>query len=189
MKRILFTVIAATAIMCLPCAGAALNGHGTAAETICDTTQTEKSEYDRLVEERAEADSKECQRVSRGAFFNKETILREGVSIVPHEGGPVIIYEENGKYGVAINRSDALVMYRPQFENVYNEDFYYSGCMVLLKKNGKWGAMNLDDTPGRKLTITVPFIYDRLTPFRNGKSTATFNGETFTIDKFGKRLD
>ena len=34
----------------------------------------------------------------------------------------------------------------------------------------------------------VPLIYDKMTPFKDGKSWVTLNGESFYIDEFGKRL-
>ena len=191
MKRIVIMVVAAIVIMWLPCTGATPNNDSTTAEMICDTTRTTESEYDRWIEEKAKAETKEYKYHKSGIIQKGSSILREGLEVIPPEGGRVVLFKMGGKIGVAFNRSDLFVLYEPQFEDAYNENFNKSGGMIILKRDGKWGALNTNDSrPGTGVAdVSVPFIYDRLTPFRNGKSTATLNGKTFTIDTFGKRLD
>lgn len=113
-----------------------------------------------------------------------ESLLRENVQIVPSCGGHCIAFIQNGKIGFALNSSNLMVITPVQFEDVYNEDFYESNNLAIVKKDGKWGAYNCST-----FEIDVPCIYDKLTPFRDGKSTAILNGETFTIDTKGNRLD
>ena len=99
-----------------------------------------------------------------------ESLLRDNVTIVPSFGGHCVAFIQEGKIGFALNSSNLMV--------------YRSNNLAIVKKNGKWGAYNCST-----FEIDVPCIYDKLTPFRDGKSTAILNGETFTIDINGNRLD
>ena len=113
-----------------------------------------------------------------------ESLLRDNVTIVPSFGGHCVAFIQEGKIGFALNSSNLMVITPVQFDDVYNENFYRSNNLAIVKKNGKWGAYNCST-----FEIDVPCIYDKLTPFRDGKSTAILNGETFTIDINGNRLD
>lgn len=113
-----------------------------------------------------------------------ESLLRDNVQIVPSCGGHCIAFIQNGKIGFALNSSNLMVVTPVEFDDAYNENFYESNDLAIVKKDGKWGAYNCST-----FKVEVPCIYDKLTPFRNGKSTAILNGETFTIDTKGNRLD
>lgn len=189
-NMIVIMAVAAISTMWLPCMGTVPNEGSSTVEMICDTTQTPMSEYDRWIDKKSVSETEEYKHYKSGIIQKGSSILREGLEVIPPEGGQVVLFQMGGKIGVAFNRSDLFVLYEPQFEDAYNEDFSKSNGMVLLKRDGKWGALNTTARPGAGIAdVTVPFVFDKLTPFRNGRSTATLNGKTFTIDTFGKRLD
>lgn len=113
-----------------------------------------------------------------------ETLLRENVSIVPSCGGHCVPFIQGAKIGFALNSSNLMVVTPAEFDDVYNENFYESNNLAIVKKNGKWGAYNCST-----FEIDIPCIYDKLSPFRNGKTTAILNGETFIIDVNGNRIN
>ena len=160
------------------------------AKSVENAVDEAKSEYDKWIEEKSKAETEEFKHHKSGILRKGSSILREGLEVIPPEGGQVVLFRMGGKIGVAFNRSDLFVLYEPQFEDAYNEDFSKSNGMVLLKRDGKWGALNTTARPGAGIAdVTVPFVFDRLTPFRNGKSTATLNGKTFVIDTMGKKIN
>lgn len=121
------------------------------------------------------------------ALRKGDTILKDGVYVVPSEGGYYIGFIDLSvnKIGFVLNRSDYPVIVEPIYDDFYNQNFWISK-RIIVKKDGKWGALgaefeNLGD-------VLVPFIYDKMTPFKDGKSWVTLNGESFYIDGFGKRL-
>ena len=162
----------------------------TADETIEYKSQSFDNAEERELRELCRQQTEECTKYSSGLIEKGASILKDGIFIIP-QGQRVVLFTIDNKIGVAFNRSDLIVHYEPQFESAYNDYYEYSKGMVLLKKNGKWGALNtnLEEIHGGVADVTVPFIYDRLTPFRDGKSTATLNGKTFVIDRMGRKIN
>lgn len=126
--------------------------------------------------------SSEAQTLRRG-----DTILKDSVYVVPSEGGYYVGFRDLrvDKIGFVFNSSDYPVVVEPIYEDFYNENFWVSK-RIIVKKDGKWGALGAE--LGQLGDVLVPFIYDKMTPFKDGKSWVTLNGESFYIDGFGKRL-
>ena len=60
---------------------------------------------------------------------------------------------------------------------------YSEGLLAVSDiQSGKWGFID------KKENIVIPFIYDEITLFHDDKSKVVLNGETFYIDKTGKRV-
>ena len=118
-----------------------------------------------------------------------ESVLKDVIT-VHQANGIYSVYEKDGKYGLVMNHNYLDVALEAQFEDIYIEDFYESNYYIIVKKDGKWGAL-------RYKKPVVPFMYDMLTPFRSitidGEkvwySTATLNGETFLIDSENNRIN
>ena len=118
-----------------------------------------------------------------------ESILKDGITVY-QANGIYSVYEKDGKLGLVMNHNYLDVALEAQFEDIYIEDFYESNYYIIVKKDGKWGAL-------RYKKPVVPFMYDMLTPFRSitidGEkvwySTATLNGETFLIDSENNRIN
>lgn len=129
--------------------------------------------------------SADAQAVRKG-----ESVLKEGIMVIPSEGGRLVGYMDLtvGKYGFLLNCSDYPVLIEPVFESFYNENFHKSDYRIIVKKDGKWGALGcgLEDRAFAKLV--VPCIYEEMTPFRDGKSEVVLDGERFHIDTMGRRL-
>lgn len=168
------------------------------AEKVSDTvneTMEHKSQPVDNIEERelrelCRRQTEEYKRYSSGLIEKGTSILREGVTVIP-QGQRVVLFKVGDKIGAAFNRSDLPVFYEPQFEDAYNDFPEYSKGMVVLKRDGKWGALNtnLNEINGGVADVTVPFIYDKLSKFRNGKATATLDGKSFTIDRMGRKVN
>ena len=123
------------------------------------------------------------------SFFSNaqsRSILKDGIEIIPSEGGKLIAFIENNKIGFVLNRSDYVVMIEPKFDDLYNENFYLSDYMAIVAINGKWGAVNTSLSTDVKKEPSIPCIYDSMTPFRNGKSRVSRNGKTFYINTKGE---
>lgn len=118
-----------------------------------------------------------------------ESVLKDGITVY-QANGIYSVYEKDGKLGLVMNHNYLDVALEAQFEDIYIEDFYESNYYIIVKKDGKWGALHYKKP-------VVPFIYDMLTPFRSvvvdGEkvwySTATLNGETFLIDSENNRIN
>lgn len=110
-----------------------------------------------------------------------ETILLDGHHIIPGDAGSYIGFEYKNKIGFSQNASDAIILFCPQYDKVYLEDKY----MILVSKDGKWGAIpkwyveQCDE---------IPCIYDKMSPFNNGISEVVLNGERFTINMKGEKI-
>lgn len=128
--------------------------------------------------------SSEAQTLRRG-----DTILKDSIHVIPSEGGLLIgfVDERIDKIGFLLNRSDYIILIEPIYDDVYNENFWRSK-RIIVKKDGKWGALGATLEQENFGKVCVPFIYDKMTPFKDGKSLVTLNGESFYIDEFGKRL-
>lgn len=87
--------------------------------------------------------------------------------------------ESTKKYGLCINSDILHFAFDPIYDDIYIENFAKSG-MVLLKKDGKWGALNYDT-----FEFTVPFRFDIIKPYRDGKANAVLNGKSVVIDTKG----
>jgi len=83
------------------------------------------------------------------------------------------------KYGL-INLSRKLVV-----PCVYDHIDYFSGGMAIVRKNEKCGFM---DYSGK---LVIPTIYDEVKSFETGGYSVKVvkNGETFEIDRTGKKIE
>lgn len=124
-----------------------------------------------------------------GQTYHKgESLLKEGIMVIPSEGGRLIGFAESatGKIGFAMNTSGLEIRHEAVFDNFYNENFWKSK-RIIVEKDGKWGAI------GHELKnmgqIVIPFIYDSMTPFKDGISLVSRNGEKFHIDLDGNRIN
>ena len=91
--------------------------------------------------------------------------------------------ESTKKYGLCINSDILHFAFDPVYDDIYIENFAKSG-MVLLKKDGKWGALNYDT-----FEFTVPFKFDIIKPYRDGKANAVLNGKSVVIDRNGNIVE
>lgn len=118
-----------------------------------------------------------------------ESVLKDGITVY-QANGIYSVYEKDGKLGLIMNHNYLEVALEAQFEDIYIEDFYESNYYIIVKKDGKWGALRYKEP-------VIPFIYDMLTPFRSviidGEkvwySTATLDGEMFLIDSENNRIN
>lgn len=116
-----------------------------------------------------------------------ESILKDGIAIIPSEGGYLIGFRDYNadKIGFVLSRSDLPVFQEAIYEDFYNENFWKTK-RIIVKKDGKWGALNTE--PGSMGDVMIPFIYDTMTPFQNDRARVSLNGEVFYIDVDGNRL-
>lgn len=159
-------------------------------ETMEHKSQSVDNAEERELRELCRRQTEEYKKYSSGLIEKGTSILREGVTVIP-QGQRVVLFKVGDKIGAAFNRSDLPVFYEPQFEDAYNDFPEYSKGMVVLKRDGKWGALNtnLNEINGGVADVTVPFIYDKLSKFRNGTATATLDGKSFTIDRMGRKVN
>lgn len=126
--------------------------------------------------------------VTAQTYHKGGSLLKEGIMVIPSEGGRLIgfIDHATGKVGFAMNTSGLEIRYEAVFDNFYNENFWKSE-RIIVEKDGKWGAI------GHELKnmgqIVIPFIYDSMTPFKDGISLVSLNGEKFYIDLNGNRVE
>lgn len=111
-----------------------------------------------------------------------------------------LFYQEDNRYcgfymdtrtnlvGIVYQNQDLIMKTPAIFEDCYMGNSSKTQ-MLIVKKNGKWGAYDGDfesDTYGE---FTVPFIYDSMRPFdSNDHAVVTLNGETFKIDKYNNKV-
>lgn len=118
-----------------------------------------------------------------------DKITVPGISTLSVPNFPIILYMEDesqkiGIYSYVCN----YVIVPAQFDDAFVENFNNSDGIVILSLNGKWGALSFDSTGSYE--IRVPFQYQSLTPFRNGKTTAlTFENEPIVLDANGRRIE
>lgn len=117
----------------------------------------------------------------------KESILKEDITIVPSEGGYLIGFRDwsVNKVGFVFNSNELIVYVEPIYDTFYNENFWKTD-RIIVKKDGKWGAISC--VLGELGAVKVPFIYDMMKPFVNGKALVTLDGKSFYIDIDGNRL-
>ena len=117
----------------------------------------------------------------------KESILKNDITIVPSEGGYLIGFRDwtANKVGFVFNSNELIVYVEPIYDTFYNENFWKTD-RIIVKKDGKWGAISC--VLGELGDIKVPFIYDFMKPFKDGKALVTLNGKSFYIDTDGNRL-
>jgi len=86
--------------------------------------------------------------------------------------------EEKGKrkYAIKTTADEKITDF------VYDEIRSYSGKVVAVKENGKWGYA---DTKGK---YTIAPAFDRVHSFSEGVASVEKNGKWFFIDKNGKRI-
>jgi hypothetical protein len=120
---------------------------------------------------------------------NTKSILKDGVKIIPSEGGRLVAFIQNDKIGFVLNSSDYIIMIEPKFDDIYNENFLDSNEMAIVSLDGKFGAVNTSLKTNLKNEPSIPCIYDSMTPFRNGKSKVTRNGLTFYINTRGEIIN
>lgn len=69
-----------------------------------------------------------------------QSILKDGIKIVPPSGQTLIAFSQSGKYGFIHNDSSAEIVIPAIFDDVYVEDYRLSDGMILVQKDGKWGS-------------------------------------------------
>lgn len=123
-----------------------------------------------------------AQTVKRG-----DSILKDGIAIIPSEGGYLIGFRDYNanKIGFVFSRSDLPVFQEAIYDDFYNENFWKTERMIV-KKDGKWGALGTE--LGSLGNVMVPFLYDTMTPFKDGRARVSLSGESFYIDVDGNRL-
>ena len=127
-----------------------------------------------------------AQRSLGKTLFNTPSLM-----LIPPEGCGMLIYYdcETELFGFLLNSSSLQVMIEAEFDNVYNEPAYECDYMFMVSKNGKWGYV--DANISRSLLYdqpVIPCIYDKASPFRNGKAKVTKGNETFYINIKGERI-
>ena len=86
--------------------------------------------------------------------------------------------KKDGRYGL-VDKKGKVVL--PLIYESLNDDF--DNGLGLAMKNGKWGYVSPE---GKEV---IPFEYDRAEPFYSNTATVIKNGETFKIDKTGKKIN
>jgi len=102
--------------------------------------------------------------------FSSDSCLREGDSIlnsqikIASEINHSFVFYYNDydlKFGFVDKRMlDFKIALEPQFEDVYQFDSC-DGCLVWVKKGGKWGVLDIDD-----FETKTDFIYSRISEFK-----------------------
>lgn len=143
-----------------------------ATETVKETTKTNKSKYD--VFDTGYAEEDDIEPIEGGI----KTPLKPGYGLYLN-GSAVTPFTYKGKIGLCTGRDDLSIFEPAIYEDIYIENYAVSG-MILLKKDGKWGAIGYDS-----FTVDVPFIYDIIKPYKNGRAAAVLNGKSVVIDTKG----
>ena len=103
---------------------------------------------------------------------------------LPLPGGLIgVEKEELTESGDNITRYDILdptgkALVGTKYDGILPDDDI-DGNLVIVKRTGKWGAIDLDGTP------VVPFKYDSIEKFSEGLAVAAENGKYGYIDKTG----
>lgn len=142
-----------------------------ATETVKET-KTNKSKCD--VFETGYAEEDDIEPIEGGI----KTPLKPGYGLYLN-GSAVTPFTYKGKIGLCTGRDDLSIFEPAIYEDIYIENYAISG-MILLKKDGKWGAIGYDS-----FTVDVPFIYDIIKPYKNGRAAAVLNGKSVVIDTKG----
>ena len=142
-----------------------------ATETVKET-KTNKSKSD--VFETGYAEEDDIEPIEGGI----KTPLKPGYGLYLN-GSAVTPFTYKGKIGLCTGRDDLSIFEPAIYEDIYIENYAISG-MILLKKDGKWGAIGYDS-----FTVDVPFIYDIIKPYKNGRAAAVLNGKSVVIDTKG----
>lgn len=83
---------------------------------------------------------------------------------------PVTAAEEEGlSYEVIID---------PQYEDAFS----FSEGLAAVKKDGKWGYIDMEDS------TVIPFQFDYAFSFSKGLAVAVKDGRAFCIDRYGKEV-
>lgn len=143
-----------------------------ASEVVKETTKPNKSKYD--VFETGYAEEDDIEPIEGGI----KTPLKPGYGLYLN-GSDVTPFTYKGKIGLCTGRDDLSIFEPAIYEDIYIENYAISG-MILLKKDGKWGAIGYDT-----FTVDVPFIYDIIKPYKNGRAAAVLNGKSVVIDMKG----
>ena len=143
-----------------------------ASEVVKETTKPNKSKYD--VFETGYAEEDDIEPIEGGI----KTPLKPGYGLYLN-GSDVTPFTYKGKIGLCTGRDDLSIFEPAIYEDIYIENYAISG-MILLKKDGKWGAIGYDT-----FTVDVPFIYDIIKPYKNGRAAAVLNGKSVVIDMNG----
>lgn len=96
--------------------------------------------------------------------------------------------KRTNKTGIVWQKEDLYIMTPAIFEDCYKKNPNKTQ-MLIVKKDGKWGAFDGDFEGNTFGEFTVPFMYDFMRPFdSNDHAIVTLNGETFKIDKYNNRV-
>ena len=119
-------------------------------------------------------------------FGQTKSLLRgdyPGCKLIPSEGGYFIIFEVNGKYGIAGNDELLTVCIEPIFDGAYNENFHKHHNCIRVEQNGKWGILDASRRLLPRRQLIVPCIYDKIGEISpEGKAEAVLNGKKVVID-------
>jgi hypothetical protein len=87
----------------------------------------------------------------------------------------------NGKWGFVNEEGDFVI--KPKYDDVpYFSYSSFSVGMIAVRLNGKWGFID------KKGNTVIDFIYDDAFNFKDGKAEVILKGESFFIDKTGKKI-
>ena len=143
-----------------------------ASEVVKETAKPNKGKYD--VFDTGYAEEDDIEPIEGGI----KTPLKPGYGLYLN-GSAVTPFTYKGKIGLCTGRDDLSIFEPAIYEDIYIENYAISG-MILLKKDGKWGAIGYDT-----FTVDVPFIYDIIKPYKNGRAAAVLNGKSVVIDMKG----
>ena len=123
----------------------------------------------------------------------QNSLVIEGVRLIPPYGECLYMpFECNGKIGFARITSSLIVVIKPTYDDIYNDSQKLCDGMFLVKKDGKWGALDSKNDYGIT-NSQIPCEYDTMTPFRKNEkgilcSKVSKNGKVFYIDRKGNIL-
>lgn len=113
----------------------------------------------------------------------------------PKENYFAVICSQNGKYGLIDHNLKLVVdciyeeFYLPHFQpfELYSEcrDCHYfikNDDHIPARLNNKWGYISVSGV------VKIPFLYEQVSDFENGKAAVLLNGVEITIDKMGTIL-
>lgn len=112
------------------------------------------------------------------------SILKDKYKIYPSSGDNYMFYrtsyDEEG-YGLVKSSGEMPICTPGLFSDFYWKNPKYTNNLVIAEKDGKWGAIDFVDNSNPDGVYGIPFIYDSMEPFDEGKSNATLNGNKVVI--------
>lgn len=116
-------------------------------------------------------------------------LIRDGYSIVSpvSENKLIAFYLDNGKVGFAGRNSKMCMSVRPVFDELYN----YGWLLLPVKKDGKWGVVDLalryHVPDAKERGLIIPCVYKNL-PIVKDDNIVVCDGKTIDIRNLGYKL-